>query len=327
MLAERVVIIHESLDFYGTPAQIKILRSFIVTTGALHARDEGDVTLEVWIGSTAEQIDRGEYRRPFLRFARWFHLRQARLKALTESQLGWRRRELILASRFLHSAPLRRVHPPIRHRRHRCLARRRDEGQHTNTPVSPVVPGQCHQPHRAHPGAAHPIVAEDRRAGTRPADYLPQQWAGGSARSDWNLRLCAVPPWAKLRCNCPPVMLARLTGISGKGCCMARGDIGQPGTQSPGPGSELMENRPKGSLKSPLMSPRRNAVWPWRTTPAATPVPKDQLQLILPGYMVVVPRWCSMARMVMSIVPGVRPVWLMLSRTRCCTFSATWRAV
>ena len=103
MLAEDDVITHESLDSYGTPDQIKILRSFLVTTGALPARDERVVALEAWIGSTAEQIDREEDRRSFIRFARWRHLRQARQKPLTESQLAWRRRELILASRFLQS--------------------------------------------------------------------------------------------------------------------------------------------------------------------------------------------------------------------------------
>lgn len=103
MLAEDSVITHESLDSYGTPDQIKILRSFLVTTGALPVRDERVVALEAWISSTAEQIGRDEDRRSFVRFARWRHLRQARLKALTESQLGWRRRELILVSRFLHS--------------------------------------------------------------------------------------------------------------------------------------------------------------------------------------------------------------------------------
>lgn len=103
MLAEDDVITHESLDSYGAPFQIKILRSFLVTTGALPARDERVVALEAWIGSAAEQIDREEDRRSFVRFARWRHLRQARQKALTESQLDWRRRELILVSRFLHS--------------------------------------------------------------------------------------------------------------------------------------------------------------------------------------------------------------------------------
>lgn len=103
MLAQGDVITHESVDSYGTPDQVKILRSFLVTTGALPARDERVVALEVWIGSTANQIDGEEDRRSFLRFARWRHLRQARLKALTESQLAWRRRELILVSRFLHS--------------------------------------------------------------------------------------------------------------------------------------------------------------------------------------------------------------------------------
>lgn len=103
MLAQGDVITHESLDSYGTPAQIKILRSFLVTTGALPVRDERVVALEAWIVSTAEQLGRDEDRRSFVRFARWRHLRQARLKALTQSQLGWRRRELILVSRFLHS--------------------------------------------------------------------------------------------------------------------------------------------------------------------------------------------------------------------------------
>lgn len=103
MLAEGSVITHESMDSYGTPEQIKILRSFLVATGALPGRDERAVALETWISSTAEQIAHEEDRRSFLRFARWRHLRQARLKALTESQLGWRRRELTLVSRFLHS--------------------------------------------------------------------------------------------------------------------------------------------------------------------------------------------------------------------------------
>jgi integrase len=103
MLAEGQVITHESLDSYGTPDQIKILRSFLVTTGALPARDERVVALEVWIAGTAKRIGHDEDRRSFVRFARWRHLRQARLKVLTESQLGWRRRELILVSRFLHS--------------------------------------------------------------------------------------------------------------------------------------------------------------------------------------------------------------------------------
>jgi integrase len=103
MLAEGGVITHESIDSYGTPAQIRILRSFLVTAGALPVRDERVVALEAWISNTAEQIDRDEDRRSFVRFARWRHLRQARLKALTESQLAWRRRELILVSRFLQS--------------------------------------------------------------------------------------------------------------------------------------------------------------------------------------------------------------------------------
>ncbi|MCT9627385.1 hypothetical protein HWD94_20025 [Pseudarthrobacter equi] len=103
MLADGDVITHESLDSYGTPDQIKILRSFLVTTGALPVRDERVVALETWVNNKAEQIGRAEDRRSFLRFARWRHLRQARLKALTESQLSWRRRELILVSRFLHS--------------------------------------------------------------------------------------------------------------------------------------------------------------------------------------------------------------------------------
>jgi integrase len=103
MLAEHDVITHESLDSYGTPDQIKILRSFLVTTGALPVRDERVVALEAWIASTAEQIGHDEDRRSFVRFARWRHLRQARLKDLTDSQLSWRRRELILVSRFLHS--------------------------------------------------------------------------------------------------------------------------------------------------------------------------------------------------------------------------------
>lgn len=103
MLTEGDIISHESLDSFGTPDQIKILRSFLVTTGALPARDERVVALEAWISNTAEQIGHDEDRRSFLRFARWRHLRQARLKALTESQLGWRRRELILVSRLLHS--------------------------------------------------------------------------------------------------------------------------------------------------------------------------------------------------------------------------------
>jgi integrase len=103
MLAEGNVISHESLDSYAWPFQIKILRSFLVTTGALPARDERVVTLEAWIANAAEQIYRDEDRRSFVRFARWRHLRQARRKAITDSQLGWRRRELILVSRFLHS--------------------------------------------------------------------------------------------------------------------------------------------------------------------------------------------------------------------------------
>lgn len=103
MLAEGHVITHESLDSYGTPDQIKILRALLVTTGALPARDERVVALEAWISNTAEEIGHDEDRRSFLRFARWRHLRQARLKGLTESQLGWRRRELILVSRLLHS--------------------------------------------------------------------------------------------------------------------------------------------------------------------------------------------------------------------------------
>lgn len=103
ILADGDVITHEALDSYGTPFQIKILRSFLVATGALPPRDERVVILEAWISSTAEQIDRDDDRRTFVRFARWRHLRQARLKALTESQLGWRRRELIQVSRFLHS--------------------------------------------------------------------------------------------------------------------------------------------------------------------------------------------------------------------------------
>jgi integrase len=103
ILADCEVITHESLDAYGTPAQITILRSFLVTTGALPARDERVIALEAWIGSTADRIDRGEDRRSFVRFARWRHLRQARQNALTESQLAWRRRELVLVSRFLHS--------------------------------------------------------------------------------------------------------------------------------------------------------------------------------------------------------------------------------
>ncbi|WP_247046240.1 hypothetical protein [Arthrobacter rhizosphaerae] len=103
MLADGDVITHEAIDSYGTPDQIKILRSFLVTTGALPVRDERVVALEAWISSTADQIDRAEDRQSFVRFARWRHLRQARLKALTESQLGWRRRELIQVSGFLHS--------------------------------------------------------------------------------------------------------------------------------------------------------------------------------------------------------------------------------
>lgn len=103
MLAEGDVITHESMDRYGTPDQIKILRSFLVATGVLPERDERVVALDTWISSTAEQIGHDEDRRSFVRFARWRHLRQARLKALTESQLGWRRRELNLVSRFLHS--------------------------------------------------------------------------------------------------------------------------------------------------------------------------------------------------------------------------------
>ena len=103
MLAEEDVITHESLDSYGTPDQIKILRSFLVATGALPVRDERVVALETWIRNTAEEIGPEEDRRSFVRFARWRHLRQARLKALTESQLSWRRRELTLVSRFLYS--------------------------------------------------------------------------------------------------------------------------------------------------------------------------------------------------------------------------------
>lgn len=103
MLAVGDVITHESLDSYGTPSQIRILRSFLVTTGALPVRDERVTALEAWIGSAADRIDRDEDRWSFLRFARWRHLRQARQKSLTESQLAWRRRELILVSRFLHS--------------------------------------------------------------------------------------------------------------------------------------------------------------------------------------------------------------------------------
>lgn len=103
MLADGEVITHESLDSYGTPEQIKILRSFLVATGALPGRDERVVALEAWIRNTAEELGREEDRRSFVRFARWRHLRQARLKALTESQLSWRRRELTLVSRFLHS--------------------------------------------------------------------------------------------------------------------------------------------------------------------------------------------------------------------------------
>lgn len=108
MLAQGDVISHESLDSYGRPDhgrpdQIKILRSFLVATGALPVRDERVVALEAWINGTADQIDREEDRRSFLRFARWRHLRQARRKALSESQLAWRRRELILVARFLNA--------------------------------------------------------------------------------------------------------------------------------------------------------------------------------------------------------------------------------
>lgn len=103
MLAEDGVISHESLDSHEKPDQIKILRSFLVATGVLPVRDERVVALEAWISTTAGQIDRAEDRLSFLRFARWRHLRQARLKGLSESQLAWRRRELILVSRYLHS--------------------------------------------------------------------------------------------------------------------------------------------------------------------------------------------------------------------------------
>lgn len=103
MLAEDDVITHESLDSYGKPFQIKILRTFLVTTGALPERDERVIALEAWISSAADEISSDEDRRSFIQFARWRHLRQARQKALTESQFVWRRRELVLVSRFLHS--------------------------------------------------------------------------------------------------------------------------------------------------------------------------------------------------------------------------------
>ncbi len=43
---------------------------------------------------------------------------------------------------------------------------------------------------------------------------------------------------------------------------MARGDIGQSGTQSPGPGSDLKDNLPKGLLKPALVS-LGDGVCPW----------------------------------------------------------------
>ena len=92
---------HEALDALGTPARTRVLRAFLVDSGALPFRDERLHALERWIERTAAQLP-GADRSAFTRFARWRTLRTARLAPMTDGQAADRRRELAMIRDLLY---------------------------------------------------------------------------------------------------------------------------------------------------------------------------------------------------------------------------------
>jgi hypothetical protein len=92
---------HAGLDALGTPAQTRVLRAFLVDSGALPFRDDRLHALEHWIEDTATGLG-GADRGTFIRFARWRALRLARLAPMTEGQAAGKRRELAMIRDLLH---------------------------------------------------------------------------------------------------------------------------------------------------------------------------------------------------------------------------------
>lgn len=93
-------ITHEALDALLRPGP-GMLRSFLVSTGVLPARNERLHSFEQWINETSGEISHAADRRAFTGFARWRHLRRARMQDLTEAQIAGQRRELAQVRKLL----------------------------------------------------------------------------------------------------------------------------------------------------------------------------------------------------------------------------------
>lgn len=84
-------ITHEALDILGSPADPRILRSFLIANGVFPTWDDHVHAFETWIERRAQTIARADDRRAFIGFARWRHLRRARQALLTGAQRRSRR--------------------------------------------------------------------------------------------------------------------------------------------------------------------------------------------------------------------------------------------
>lgn len=89
-------VTHEFLSTLGTPIETLPVRSLLVDSGVLQARDEHLARLEDWIKKKAEKIARPVERHAFTQFARWRHLRRLREQGspVTYPQVGGPKTEL-----------------------------------------------------------------------------------------------------------------------------------------------------------------------------------------------------------------------------------------
>ncbi|WP_156524792.1 hypothetical protein [Paenarthrobacter nicotinovorans] len=97
-------ITHEALDALLRPGP-GMLRSFLVSAGVLPTRNERLHSFEQWIQGTSAEISHAADRRAFTGFARWRHLRRARMQELSEAQIAGQRRELAQTRKLLNTLP------------------------------------------------------------------------------------------------------------------------------------------------------------------------------------------------------------------------------
>lgn len=92
---------HEAVDEVASGRRSDELRAFLITYDVLPPRDEAVIRLERWIERSRALIIDAADRRLFDQYARWRHLRAARLVPLRDAQAAGRRRELTLIRSFL----------------------------------------------------------------------------------------------------------------------------------------------------------------------------------------------------------------------------------